>query len=127
MSKLKVLIADDVDVMRKLLRSKLGKLDCEIVAEVGNGDEVIASINSERPEIVFLDINMPGKTGLQLLQEIKSEQPEIFVTIVSAYNTFDNIKKSMELGADGFIVKPFTSHKLQEMIDKYQDQIKRAS
>ena len=127
MSNFKVLIADDVDVMRKLLRSKLSKLGCEVLAEVENGNDVIAQVTDHRPEMVFLDINMPGRSGLDLLQEIKSRYPTTFVAMVSAYNTFENIKKSMELGADGFVVKPFSVQKLQEMVEKYRDKLKQAS
>ena len=127
MPNFKVLIADDVDVMRKLLRSKLSKLGCEVLAEVESGNDVIKKVKEHSPEMVFLDINMPGRSGLDLLQEIKTKHPTIFVAMVSAYNTFENIKKSMELGADGFVVKPFSVQKLQEMVEKYRDKLKQAS
>ena len=63
---------------------------------------------------------MPGKNGLEVLQEIKAEFSDLFVAMISGHNSFDNIKRSMELGADGFVVKPYTSIKIREMIDKYR-------
>ena len=89
-------------------------------AEVDNGDEVIDRIRELSPDIVFLDISMPGKNGLDVLQELKSKFPNVFVAMISGHNTFDNIKRSMELGADGFVVKPYTTIKIRELIDKYR-------
>lgn len=120
MAKIKVLVADDVKIMRSLLRSNLASFECEIVAEVDNGDEVAQQVRRHAPDIVFLDISMPGKNGLEVLQEIKNEFSQIFVAMISGHNTFDNIKRAMELGADGFVVKPYTAVKIREMIDKYR-------
>ena len=124
MDKIKVLVADDVRIMRSLLRSNLATFECEIVSEVDNGDDVAEQVRHHAPDIVFLDINMPGKNGLDVLQEIKSEFSDIFVAMISGHNTFDNIKRSMELGADGFVVKPYTAIKIREMIDKYRSGLK---
>ncbi|MGD8567139.1 MAG: response regulator [Gammaproteobacteria bacterium] len=121
MDRIKVLVADDVKIMRSLLRSNLASFECEIVSEVDNGDEVLEQVRHFSPDIVFLDIKMPGKNGLEVLQEIKSEFSDLFVAMISGHNTFDNIKRSMELGADGFIVKPYTAIKIREMIDKYRN------
>ena len=121
MDKIKVLVADDVKIMRSLLRSNLSSFDCEIVSEVDNGVDVAANVREHHPDIIFLDINMPGKNGLDVLQEIKNEFTDIFVAIISGHNTFDNIKRSMELGADGFVVKPYTAIKIREIDKKYGD------
>jgi len=120
-NKIRVLVADDVQIMRSLLRSNLATFDCEIVAEVDNGNDVMDQVRSSKPDIIFLDISMPGKSGLDVLQEIKQDFPDIFVAMISGHNTFENIKRSMELGADGFVVKPYTAIKIREMIDKYRN------
>ncbi len=120
MDKIKVLLADDVKVMRSLLKSNLSAFDVEIVSEVDNGDQVLELVRTLAPDIVFLDISMPGKSGLDVLQELKAEFADIFVAMISGHNTFENIKRSMELGADGFVIKPYTAIKIREMIDKYR-------
>ena len=120
MDKIKILLADDVKIMRSLLKSSIATLDVEIVSEVDNGDDVIPKVSELMPDMVFLDISMPGKNGLDVLQEIKGKYPNVFVAMISGHNTFENIKRSMELGADGFVVKPYTTIKIQEMIEKYQ-------
>jgi len=120
MDKIKVLVADDLKLMRSLLRSSLTSFDCEIIAEVDNGAKVADQVREFHPDIVFLDINMPGKNGLDVLQEIKEEFDDMFVAMVSGHNSFDNIRRSIELGADGFVSKPYTAIKIREMIDKYR-------
>jgi len=120
MDKIKVLLADDVKVMRSLLKSSLSIFDVDIVSEVDNGDEVVDRVRELAPDIVFLDISMPGKNGLDVLQELKEKFANVFVAMISGHNNFDNVKRSMELGADGFVVKPYTTIKIREMIDKYR-------
>jgi len=120
MDKIKVLVADDVKVMRSLLKSNLSAFDVDIVSEADNGDQVLDLVRTLAPDIVFLDISMPGKSGLDVLQELKAEFADIFVAMISGHNTFENIKRSMELGADGFVIKPYTAIKIREMIDKYR-------
>jgi len=120
MEKIKVLVADDVKLMRSLLRSSLASFECEIIAEVENGNQVTEQVRQYHPDIVFLDINMPGKNGLDVLQEIKTEFKDMFVAMVSGHNSFNNIRRSIELGADGFVSKPYTAVKIRELIDKYR-------
>jgi YesN/AraC family two-component response regulator len=120
MDKIKVLVADDVKLMRSLLKSNLTSFECEIVGEVDNGDQVAEQIRQCRPDIVFLDIKMPGKNGLDVLEDLKGEFPDLFVAMISGHNSFANIKRSIDLGADGFVAKPFTAIKIGEMIDKYR-------
>lgn len=119
--KIKVLLADDVKVMRALLKSSLSTFDVEVVSEVDNGDDVFEQVKKQEPDIVFLDISMPGKNGLDVLKELKESFSNLFVAMISGYNSFDNIKRSMELGADGFVVKPYSAIKIREMIDKYKE------
>jgi len=120
MNKTRVLVADDIEIMRSLLRSTLATFDCEVVAEVDNGIEVLEQAHLFQPDIIFLDISMPGKTGLEVLQEKKEQVATCFVVMISGLNTFENIKSAMELGADGFVVKPYTAIKIREMIHKYR-------
>ena len=119
MDKIKVLIADDVKIMRNLLKSSLAGLDCEVVCELADGEKVLAAIQEHKPDVVFLDINMPGRNGLDVLKEIRAVDPDIFVAIVSGHSTFENVKLSIDRGANGFVVKPITMPRLQEIINKY--------
>lgn len=120
MEKIRVLVADDVKLMRSLLKSSLISFECEVIAEVENGEQVADQVRQHQPDIVFLDINMPGKNGLDVLQEIKQEFGDLFVAMVSGHNSFNNIRRSIELGASGFVSKPYTAVKIRELIDKFR-------
>ncbi len=115
----KVLIADDVAVARDLLRAMLRNLDIEEIHDAGNGDDAVATFRRERPDIVFLDICMPGKDGLQALGEILAIDPSAFIVIDSAESTADNVRTALTTGARGFMVKPFNMQKVREILDKY--------
>lgn len=120
MEKIRVLVADDVKLMRSLLKSSLISFECEVIAEVDNGEQVADQVRQHQPDIVFLDINMPGKNGLDVLQEIKQEFGDLFVAMVSGHNSFNNIRRSIELGASGFVSKPYSAVKIRELIDKFR-------
>jgi two-component system chemotaxis response regulator CheY len=71
-------------------------------------------------DIVFLDINLPDANGLELIERLRSLDPSVFVIMVSGESSLDNVKRSIALGAKGFIVKPYTSGRIKAMIDKYK-------
>ena len=119
MSNLTALLAEDVDIMRRLLKNALSTYSCNVIAEVENGNDVVMTMEESGPDIVFLDINLPGKNGLDVLQDIRKVNQDIFIAMVSGFSSFENVKAALEYGANGFIVKPFTTVKVKEMIDKY--------
>lgn len=114
-----VIIADDVDIMRELLERYLINLNCNVIAMSGDGIECMSQIKSLSPDMAFLDINMPGKTGFEILDEIKQLDFNIFSVVVSAHGSFDNLKTAIDKGAQGFIVKPYKANKIKEIVDKY--------
>jgi two-component system chemotaxis response regulator CheY len=125
--KITTLIAEDVELMRRLLRISLLSMNCEILAELPDGESVMEAVKKDRPDVVFLDINLPRMNGLDVLQQLKTYDPEQFVVMVSAHNTTDNIKLSIERGADGFLVKPFTNLKISEMLENYREKHRHKS
>ena len=115
----KVLIVDDVAVARDLMRAMLRSLDVTQIFDASNGIDAIALFRRERPDIVFLDIRMPGMDGLQALGEMLADNPAAFIVIDSAESTAKNVRAALELGAKGFIVKPFNMQKVRDILDKY--------
>ena len=115
----KVLIVDDVAVARDLMRAMLRSLDVKQIFDASNGIDVIALFRRERPDIVFLDIRMPGMDGLQALGEMLTDNPAAFIVIDSAESTAKNVRAALKLGAKGFIVKPFNMQKVRDILDKY--------
>jgi len=117
MSKPRILIADDVEDIRDLISIFLEDLDVEIIGEAIDGNVALELIDSLQPDIVFLDIQMPEITGLEILDIIKEKT--IFSVIVSGDGDFNTIKTALDKGAQGFIVKPIAEEKVVQIIEKY--------
>ncbi|HKJ09810.1 MAG TPA: response regulator [Gammaproteobacteria bacterium] len=108
-SKGRVLIADDQFAVRQLLRLMLQEDGYEVVGEATNGESALEMCDRLRPQLLCLDIFMPHKDGMEVLQQVRVEYPQLKVLIISAESTSDRVKEALALGAAGFIVKPFNS------------------
>lgn len=101
-----VLIVDDDHFVRVLLRDAIG--DGHRVLEAVNGAEALATIEGgERPQVVFLDLLMPVKSGIETLPEIRRLCPDARVVVVSSMETDSMVKEAYDKGAVGFVAKPF--------------------
>jgi two-component system chemotaxis response regulator CheY len=116
---LKVLIVDDIAVARDLLRAMLRSLHVTEILDASNGHDAVALYQRARPDIVFLDIRMPGKDGLQALHEILALDPHAFVVMDSADSTADNVRAAVQGGARGFMVKPYNMQKVREILEQH--------
>jgi CheY-like chemotaxis protein len=114
------LIADDVLASRELLRQMLGKLGVVVVAQVADGHQALARLATHAVDVVFLDIDMPGCNGLEVLKQMQSRQPMPWVVMVSAHSTMDNLQVAIDHGAKGFVVKPYAMAKIQQAIERFQ-------
>ena len=114
----KIIIVDDNDLIRTLLRGILRAEDCEIIGEARNGTLALELIEKSKPDIVLLDVLMPELDGLEALQNIKQQYPEIIVVMITGSPSKDNVKESIQGGASGFIVKPFNSAKVIETLKR---------
>jgi len=111
---LKVLIVDDDVNARHFLGSALRAAGCYEIQEVSKADQVMDACDKYQPHVVFLDIDLGGVNGLDVMRYILEERPKQYFVVVSAHNTMDNVKRALSGGARGFIVKPFTAGKVQE-------------
>lgn len=114
-----VLLIDDENIVRRLMRTMLTDLDCDVSQEASNGEQGIERYRESRPDLVFVDINMPGMGGLEVLKAVLAIDHGAFVVVVSADSTADNVRGAILGGAQGFVVKPFTSGKFRDILDKY--------
>jgi CheY-like chemotaxis protein len=104
-----VLIADDEPSMRLLVHTTIESSEYD-VAEVGDGDEAWAFIKQHRPKLVLLDIQMPGRNGLEILSSIRSD-PSLNgtrVILLSAKALVTDVEAGMAAGADFYLTKPFS-------------------
>jgi len=116
---LSILIVDDIAVARDITRAMLRSLGVTKIFDASDGEKAVALFKREHPDIVFLDIQMPGVSGLQALGEMLADNPAAFVVMNSAESTQDNVSAAMKLGAKGFIVKPFRSQQVRDILDKF--------
>jgi len=109
---IKVLIADDHEVVRSGLKTLLADTDVEVVAEVASGDEAVKYALAHKPDVVLLDIRMHDGDGLNALGRIKLDKPEIPVLILSTFDNPTYIARSVALGASGYLLKSCTRDEL---------------
>ena len=114
----KILIVDDNDLMRTLLRGILRSEDCLVIGEAKNGVIALDFIEKTKPDVVFLDVVMPEMDGLETLQNIKRDNPEIIVVMITGNPSKENVQESIQGGASGFIIKPFNSAKVLETLHR---------
>ena len=103
---LKVLIADDHPLILQGIRRALDSSeDMDVVGEARSGDELLALVGRRDPDLVLLDLNMPGKGGLECVAEISSEHPSVKTVVLSAYDDRGSIDAALHAGASAYIVK----------------------
>jgi len=116
---MKVFIADDSPILRERLKTMLSDFpEVEIAGQAKNTSEAIKSIKELEPDVVILDIRMPGGSGIEVLQSIKKDRPEIKVIVFSNYPYSQYRKKCMDLGADFFFAKSTESDQIHVTISK---------
>lgn len=112
----KIMIVDDAVFMRMTIRKTLEKAGYADILEAADGDEAIALYRKENPDLVLLDITMPGKSGIEVLDEIIKYDPKAKVVMCSAVGQEMMIQKAIGCGAQEFIVKPFKREELQKVV-----------
>jgi len=125
MEKIKTLIADDVEGLRQLLKAHLKQFNCDVIKEVADGSKVIEAIQQTNPDLVLLDINMPGRNGLDILKELSEQNIHDKVWIISGDDDQKTIQTAREYGAKGFINKPFTIENLNQTFSLYESMTRK--
>ena len=119
---IRIIIADD----HKLIREGIKKLlsfneDVKIIGEASNGNETLELVSFLKPDILILDLNMPIKSGLQVLQEVKESNPSVKVILLTINDDPQSLEKALNLGADGYILKDSNPSKMNEIIENILD------
>jgi len=111
------LIAEDEPLMRERLKDKLAEVwpELTVVAEAEDGDQALALFNEYQPQIAFLDIRMPGRTGLDVAAAIGAQCHVVFITAYDQYAL-----KAFEAGAVDYLLKPVETDRLQAMVERIE-------
>ncbi|MGB9109962.1 MAG: LytTR family DNA-binding domain-containing protein [Telluria sp.] len=114
------IIADDERLMRDLLRTRLSQVwpELEIVGEAKNGDEAVQLVNALRPDLTFLDIRMPGKTGMEAARDIGGASQVVFVTAYDQYAV-----EAFERGAVDYVLKPPEPERLKITVERLKERL----
>jgi two-component system, NarL family, response regulator DesR len=116
-STIRVLLAEDQAMIREALAALLSfEDDIEVVAQVGRGDEVLKAANDTSPDVALLDIEMPGLDGLAAAAELKKRHPNTSIVILTTFGRPGYLRRAMESGVAGFIVKDSPADKLAKTI-----------
>jgi two-component system response regulator DesR len=114
---IRVLIAEDQAMIREALAALLSfEDDIEVVAQVGRGDEVMEAAKRAAPDVALLDIEMPGMDGLTAAAELRRACPETKIVILTTFGRPGYLRRAMESGVSGFIVKDSPADKLARTI-----------
>jgi DNA-binding LytR/AlgR family response regulator len=116
-SRVTALIAEDEPLMRERLKDKLREVwpELAVVAEAEDGDEAVAMFDAHRPQIAFLDIRMPGRSGLEVAAEIGGRCHVVFITAYDQYAV-----KAFEAGAADYLLKPVETDRLVAMKERME-------
>ena len=117
-SEMKVLICDDSMLVRKKLADILTKLGIASIFNASNGEEAVEAYKTNQPDIVFMDIVMPGKTGLEALVDIKEYDKNAKVVMVSTIGTQSNLIAAVKAGDYEFMQKPVNADEAEKIINK---------
>ena len=114
---IRLLIADDQALVRGALVALLGlEDDIEIVAEVGRGDEVVAAALRATPDVALLDVEMPGLDGIAAAAALREALPDCRVLVVTTFGRPGYLRRAMQAGASGFVVKDTPARQLAEAV-----------
>ena len=115
----RVLVADDSSTMRKIILRSLQAVGVSTATEAADGAEAVALFKPGEFDLVLTDWNMPGKTGLEVVQEIRAQDPNVPVIMITTEAEKGRVMQAIQAGVSDYLVKPFTADTLREKLDKH--------
>jgi len=117
--KIRIMLVDDHIVMRMgLVTATNGEPDMEVVAEADNGIDAIKGFRQHRPDVVVLDLRMPGRNGIETIRLLREEFGDVRILVFSNYASGEDVFQALKSGASGFVVKEMSLERLLEAIRK---------
>ncbi len=122
----KLLVVDDENEICEFLKSFFEERNFN-VATANSGEQALERVKLDKPQVILLDIKMPGMDGVQTLKEIKTKYPKSKVIMVTAIETRDKIEECLRLGADNYITKPLSLEYLENDVREKIESVSKAS
>ena len=118
----RIMIADDSDAIRMVLKDILDIGHHELVAEVANGLDAVEKFNESKPDLLLLDMAMPRKDGVYALKEILNANPNAKIIMITASDNLNTMKECINSGAVAYLLKPFNFEDVLKTITKVLEQ-----
>ena len=116
---IQVLLADDHAIVRAGLKEILADTgDIEVAAEANNGQEVMAQVRARDFDVAVLDMSMPGRSGIELIKQVKDEKPKLRILILTMHSEHQYAVRALKAGASGFLTKEAAADQLVAAIRK---------
>jgi two-component system, NarL family, response regulator LiaR len=114
---IRVLIADDHAIIREGLRTLIERIpDLDLVGEATDGDDAVRQTLSLRPDLILLDLRMPGKDGLKVIAEIRVHNPDVSILVLTSFDDDDYVLAAIKGGAQGYLLKDVNPEHLVQAI-----------
>lgn len=114
---IRILIADDHGLVREGMRALLdARPDMEVVGEAADGEEAVRRVSLLKPDVILLDLVMPRKGGIEAIQEIKEEQPEARILVITSFSEDERVYRAVKAGALGYLLKDSSPQELIQAI-----------
>jgi DNA-binding NarL/FixJ family response regulator len=122
MKKLKLILVEDHLLVRKGIRSVINEDDrFDIIGEYGDAESLIDNLENEMPNLIFMDISLPGMNGMRATGKIKSMHPEVRVVILSMFTEIEYIQQCLDFDVSGYLVKGSTTNDFKMALDAFYD------
>jgi DNA-binding NarL/FixJ family response regulator len=117
MNKIRVLLVDDHPVVRRGLHSILSNMnDIQVIGEAENSAQALEYTRERHPDVIILDIRMPGSSGLQIIQALKQMHPTVKIVVLTSYDSDEHLFGALSSGAHGFVLKSVAHEEIAEVI-----------
>ncbi len=116
---IRVLVADDSSTMRKIVLRSLSACGVEDTTEAKDGDEALQLFSPDEFDLVLTDWNMPGRSGLEVIQGIRETGSDVPIIMVTTEAEKGRVLEAIQAGVSDYLVKPFTAEVLRQKIDKF--------
>jgi len=110
-----VVIADDEPLMRRVVKSALDEIDCNVVGEAEDGPDALEVVNKHNPDLILLDIQMPNQNGIKTLKQIIADKPDAYVVMLTSVDDSQTISECILAGAKDYLRKTIP---IQDMMER---------
>ena len=120
---MKVLIVDDEALARESLKMQIKQFTDAHLFEAGDGKTALAVLAKEKPELVFVDIRMPGMSGIEFMEHARKIYSQIFFVVLSGYDSFEYAQKAIRYDAIEYLLKPVNDRDIREVFWKVKEKL----